>query len=92
MKEARLVIWVAILLWVSFLIFAIIMYDGDPEQRALESRVKQLEEQVELLSRRDSLIREHYKECMFLSKESVEVGHDNYLRVKHGNFRITETD
>jgi len=41
-----------------------------------------LKRKVDSLDRKHTLYLEHLEKCSFIDNESVEVGHDNYLRKK----------
>ena len=52
------------------------------EVEALKEEIKFLKELILKGANRDSLYREHMGKTLYLDNNSVEVGYDNYLRMK----------
>jgi len=51
-------------------------------QSDLELRVDSLEKRIKII---ETLYRAHLEECSFISKYDIEVGYDNYLRLRTDN-------
>ena len=46
------------------------------------TRIDSLERRIEYLEWRDSIITNHFSKCSLIENDQVEVGYDNYLRIK----------
>lgn len=75
-------ILLTLLVIVGWLTLTTVTIQGGKDRNTLENKVDSLVLELQALNHRMDLLRVHYEHCMFLDKESVEVGYDGYLRVK----------
>lgn len=75
---------------VSVIGFGVKLIKIQKENKILEKEVIFLKKLVLKGANRDSLYREHMGKTLYIDNNSVEIGHDNYLRLK--NIRLVKNN
>ena len=71
----------AVNILISFIIFFTLLCNIAKINNT-NKNIQFLLKKIERKTHRDSLILEHYRECSFIADDQIEIGFDNYLRIK----------
>lgn len=79
-KLVTILLFIAI---ISIISFSIRIIEITKENKALKKEIIFLKKLVLKGANRDSLYREHMGKTLYIDNNSVEMGYDNYLRIKN---------